>query len=206
MEGLWNPTSDKELTDDEPIHENQDSEPLTKRLQLTGPNSLMTPAATLCKAKEKRKALPYKKDKPASAKQALSQPSLPQSTLPKRSNRSNHHAPSSTEQALDTDGDPMLHFFSQFDEAEQDRMARRCLINSDKPEIGLLDPMKEVDKEDRSLEMDKCIRIVRLIGETGSTVALTLSQYTLRKTTQGWIKNFFHWLCNNFSVRKVSSV
>jgi len=30
--------------------------------------------------------------------------------------------------------------------------------------------------------------------------------YTLKKSTEGRIKNFFHWLCNNYSVKKISSV
>ncbi|KAL9124214.1 MAG: hypothetical protein Q9217_006433 [Psora testacea] len=30
--------------------------------------------------------------------------------------------------------------------------------------------------------------------------------YTLRKATQGRIKNFFHWMCNNFSVGKIGLV
>ena len=30
--------------------------------------------------------------------------------------------------------------------------------------------------------------------------------YTLKKSTEGRIKNFFHWLSNNYSVKKISSV
>ena len=30
--------------------------------------------------------------------------------------------------------------------------------------------------------------------------------HTLKKSTEGRIKNFFHWLCNNYSVKKISLV
>jgi len=30
--------------------------------------------------------------------------------------------------------------------------------------------------------------------------------YTLKRSTESWIKNFFHWLCNNYSVKKISSI
>lgn len=30
--------------------------------------------------------------------------------------------------------------------------------------------------------------------------------YTLKKSTKSRIKNFFHWLCNNYSVKKISSI
>ncbi|MCJ1250100.1 hypothetical protein MMC30_007326 [Trapelia coarctata] len=30
--------------------------------------------------------------------------------------------------------------------------------------------------------------------------------YTLKRSKEGRIKNFFHWLCNNYSVQKVSSI
>ncbi len=32
------------------------------------------------------------------------------------------------------------------------------------------------------------------------------SYYTLKKFTKSRIKNFFHWLCNNYSVKKISSI
>ncbi len=32
------------------------------------------------------------------------------------------------------------------------------------------------------------------------------SYYTLKKSTKSHIKNFFHWLCNNYSVKKISSI
>ncbi len=32
------------------------------------------------------------------------------------------------------------------------------------------------------------------------------SYYTLKKSTKNRIKNFFHWLCNNYSVKKISSI
>ena len=30
--------------------------------------------------------------------------------------------------------------------------------------------------------------------------------YTLKRSTESRIKNFFHWLCNNYSVKKISSI
>ena len=30
--------------------------------------------------------------------------------------------------------------------------------------------------------------------------------YTLKKSVDGRIKNYFHWICNKYSVKKISSV
>jgi len=49
-----------------------------------------------------------------------------------------------------------------------------------------------------------------------SYLSTTLSRYykvvdidpyhTLKKSPVGWINNFFYWMCNEYTVRKVSSV